>query len=137
MNASLFGLSRRRTAEVFDQIVDFSGVGEFIGQPLRTYSSGMVMRLAFSVAIHVDPDILVLDEAFGVGDRAFQAKCLERMLGFRKAGKTMVCVSHTIDTLRKMCDRALWLDHGQVILAGKPDEVFSAYQGRAVSPASP
>jgi ABC-type polysaccharide/polyol phosphate transport system ATPase subunit len=133
LNASLFGMSRKRTAELFDSIVDFSGVGEFIAQPLRTYSAGMIMRLAFSIAIHIDPDILVVDEAFGVGDQAFQAKCIDRMLDFRRAGKTMVCVSHAIDTLRKMCDRALWLDHGQVILEGKPEEVFAAYQGRPVS----
>jgi ABC-type polysaccharide/polyol phosphate transport system ATPase subunit len=133
LNASLFGMSRKRTAELFDQIVDFSGVGDFITQPLRTYSAGMIMRLAFSIAIHIDPDILVVDEAFGVGDQAFQAKCIERMLAFRKAGRTMVCVSHAMETLRKMCDRAIWLDHGQVILEGKPDEVFAAYQGRPVS----
>jgi ABC-type polysaccharide/polyol phosphate transport system ATPase subunit len=134
LNASLFGLSRKRTADLFDSIVDFSGVGEFIEQPLRTYSAGMIMRLAFSIAIHIDPDILVVDEAFGVGDQAFQAKCIDRMLDFRRAGKTMVCVSHAIETLRKMCDRALWLDHGQVILEGTPEEVFAAYQGRPVSP---
>ena len=133
LNASLFGLSRKRTAELFDQIVDFSGVGDFIDQPLRTYSAGMMMRLAFSIAIHIDPDILVVDEAFGVGDQAFQTKCIERMLGFRKAGKTMVCVSHALGTLRQMCDRAIWLDHGQVILEGQPEEVFAAYEGRPVN----
>lgn len=132
LNASLFGLSRRRTEELFDQIVDFSGVGEFVTQPLRTYSAGMIMRLAFSVAIHIDPDILVVDEAFGVGDDAFQAKCIDRMLAFRRAGKTMVCVSHSMDTLRKMCDRAMWLDRGQVILQGTLEEVIAAYQGRSV-----
>jgi ABC-type polysaccharide/polyol phosphate transport system ATPase subunit len=132
LNASLLGLSRARTAELFDQIVEFSGVGEFIQQPLRTYSAGMIMRLAFSVAIYVDPDILVVDEAFGVGDQAFHARCFERMLAFRKAGKTMICVSHGLDILKQMCDRALWLDHGQVILEGSMDDVFAAYQGRTV-----
>jgi ABC-type polysaccharide/polyol phosphate transport system ATPase subunit len=91
------------------------------------------MRLAFSVAIHIDPDILVVDEAFGVGDQAFQAKCVERMQAFRTAGKTMVCVSHAADTLRKMCDRAMWLDRGQVILEGDLEEVIAAYQGRTVA----
>ncbi len=133
LNASLCGLSRKRTAELFDKIVDFSGVGEFIMQPLRTYSAGMMMRLAFSVAVHIDPDILVVDEAFGAGDQAFQAKCIERMLEFRRVGKTMVCASHAADTLRKMCDRAMWLDHGQVILEGTPEEVIAAYQGRTVA----
>src|SRR5271155_3044628 len=90
LNASLFGLGRRKTAEMFDEVVEFSGVGEFIDQPLRTYSAGMTMRLAFSVAIHTDPDILIVDEVMGVGDQAFHAKCFERMLGFRKAGKTIL-----------------------------------------------
>jgi ABC-type polysaccharide/polyol phosphate transport system ATPase subunit len=133
LNASLLGLTRARTEELADQIVEFSGVGEFIHQPLRTYSAGMIMRLAFSVAIHVDPDILVVDEAFGVGDQVFHARCFERMLAFRRAGKTMVCVSHGLDLLRQMCDRAMWLDHGQVVLVGKLDDVLEAYQGRMVS----
>jgi ABC-type polysaccharide/polyol phosphate transport system ATPase subunit len=133
LNASLFGLSRRRTEELFDQIVDFSGVGEFIDQPLRTYSAGMITRLASSVAISVDPDILVVDEAMGAGDQAFAVKSFDRMLAFRKAGKTMLCVSHAPETLRKMCDRAIWLDHGQIVLEGSLDEVLAAYQGRAVS----
>jgi ABC-type polysaccharide/polyol phosphate transport system ATPase subunit len=132
LNASLSGLSRRKTADLFDEIVDFSGIGEFIDQPLRTYSAGMTMRLAFSVAIHTDPDILIVDEVMGVGDQAFHAKCFDRMLGFRKAGKTILCASHAADMLRLMCDRALWLDHGQVILLGKLEEVLGAYQGRTV-----
>jgi ABC-type polysaccharide/polyol phosphate transport system ATPase subunit len=127
LNASLFGLTRRRTAELFDSIVDFSGVGDFIAQPLRTYSAGMVMRLAFSVAINVDPDILVVDEALAVGDQAFHAKCFERMLAFRRAGRTMLVVSHSPDTLRHMCDRAIWLDHGKLVGYGPLDEVLSAY----------
>lgn len=129
LNASLFGLSRKRTEDMFDSIVEFADVGEFIAQPLRTYSAGMIMRLAFSIAVHLDPDILVVDEAFGVGDQDFQAKCIERMLAFRKAGKTMVCVSHDLKTLRKMCDHAIWLDHGKVVLEGTPEEVLTAYQG--------
>jgi ABC-type polysaccharide/polyol phosphate transport system ATPase subunit len=134
MNASLSGLSRRRTAQLFAEIVEFSGIGEFIEQPLRTYSAGMIMRLAFSVAINVDPDILLIDEAMGAGDQAFNAKCFERMLDFRRAGKTMLVVSHSPDALRQMCDRAIWLDHGQVIVEGKLEEVLAAYQGRTVGP---
>jgi lipopolysaccharide transport system ATP-binding protein len=130
LNASLFGLSRRRTEDLFDQIVDFSGVGEFIDQPLRTYSAGMITRLAFSVAISVDPDILIVDEALGAGDQAFHAKSFERMLAFRKAGKTMICVSHAPASLRQMCNRAIWLDHGQLVLAGPLDDVLAAYEGR-------
>lgn len=132
LNASLSGLSRSKTAELFDEIVEFSGVGEFIDQPLRTYSAGMTMRLAFSVAIHTDPDILIVDEVMGVGDQAFHAKCFDRMLGFRKAGKTILCASHAASMLRLMCERAIWLDHGQVILQGKLEEVLAAYQGRTV-----
>lgn len=134
LNASLFGLSRRRTVELFDQIVDFSGVGDFIDQPLRTYSAGMIVRLAFAVAINVDPDILVVDEAMAVGDQAFHAKCFDRMLAFRRAGKTMLCVSHSPDALRQMCNRAVWLDHGQVMIQGEIEEVLAAYQGRTVGP---
>jgi len=128
LNASLFGLTRRRTAELFDQIVDFSGVGAFIGQPLRTYSAGMIMRLAFSVAINVEPDILVVDEALAVGDQEFRTKCFERMLAFRESGRTMLVVSHAPDTLRHMCDRAIWLDRGKMAAAGSLDEVLEAYQ---------
>jgi ABC-type polysaccharide/polyol phosphate transport system ATPase subunit len=135
LNASLFGISRGKTAELFDQMVEFSGIGEFIDQPLRTYSAGMIARLAFSVAINVDPDILIVDEAMGAGDQAFHAKSFERMLSFRRAGKTLLCVSHAPDTLRQMCDRAIWLDHGQVLLTGTLDEVLSAYQGHTVGPA--
>lgn len=134
LNASLFGLSRGRTADLFDRIVEFSGVGEFIDQPLRTYSAGMIVRLAFAVAIHVDPDILVVDEAMAVGDQAFHAKCFERMLAFRRDGRTMLCVSHSPETLRQMCNRAVWLDRGQVILQGEIEEVLAAYQGRTVGP---
>jgi ABC-type polysaccharide/polyol phosphate transport system ATPase subunit len=135
LNASLFGLNRRKTDELFDQIVDFSGVREFIEQPLRTYSAGMVMRLAFSVAINIDPDILVVDEALAVGDLAFHAKCFDRMLAFRKAGRTMLVVSHSPGTLRHMCDRGLWLDHGKVAAYGQLEEVLEAYQSSAAAPA--
>ncbi len=135
LNASLFGLSRRRTAELFDQIVEFSGIGDFIEEPLRTYSAGMITRLAFSVAISVDPDILIVDEALGAGDQAFHVKSFEKMLEFRKAGKTMLCVSHQPGSLRQMCNRAVWLDHGQIVLDGPLEEVFEAYAGHTVGPA--
>jgi ABC-type polysaccharide/polyol phosphate transport system ATPase subunit len=133
--AALSGLSRQRASEVFGSMVEFSGVGEFINQPLRTYSAGMAMRLAFSVAIHVDPDILVVDEMLAVGDQTFQAKCFERMLDFRRQGKTILCVSHAPETLRQMCDRAILLDHGQVAARGSLDEVMTAYSGRIANPA--
>ncbi|MCE5310925.1 MAG: ABC transporter ATP-binding protein [Acidobacteriales bacterium] len=130
LNASLLGLSRRRTEELFDQIVDFSGVADFIDEPLRTYSTGMVMRLAFSVTVYLDPDILLVDEIIAVGDRTFQEKCFEKILEFKHNSKTLVCVSHSPETLQKLCDRAIWLDHGQLVMDGDIGEVLAAYQGR-------
>ena len=94
LNAALLGLSRKRTEACFDDIVEFSGVGDFIHEPLRTYSSGMNMRLAFSIAVNVDPDILIVDEVLAVGDLAFQAKCFDRIAEFKRAGKTLLFVSH-------------------------------------------
>ncbi len=131
--ASLQGLTRQRTAELRDAIVAFAGIGDFIREPIRTYSSGMVLRLAFSVAVHADPEILLIDEVIAVGDQAFQAKCFERMQELRRSGKTMLCVSHSPEILAQMCDRAIWLDHGQVIADGKIQEVLDAYQGKTIT----
>src|ERR1700676_1687743 len=128
VNASLLGLSRKRTSELFELIVEFSGLQEFMAQPLRTYSSGMAMRLAFSVAIHAEPDILLIDEVIVVGDQAFQTQCFKRMLALRQAGTTMVCASHSPAILREMCDQAIWLDHGQLVAKGTLDEVLAAYE---------
>jgi homopolymeric O-antigen transport system ATP-binding protein len=132
MNASLLGFTKKETEELFDSIVDFSGVGEFIDEPLRTYSSGMVLRLAFSVAVNVDPDVLLVDEILAVGDQSFQARCLDRIRALRHAGKTLLCVSHATSLLTQFCDRAIWLDHGQVVMQGEIHEVLEAYEGRAV-----
>lgn len=132
MNASLLGFSRRKTEDLFESIVEFSGVREFIDEPLRTYSSGMVLRLAFSVAVNVDPDILLIDEVLGVGDQAFQTKSLERIHELRDAGTTLLCVSHAAVLLSQFCDRGIWLDHGQVMMQGDIRDVISAYEGRAV-----
>ena len=129
VNASLIGLSRRRTAELFDQIVDFAGIGDFIGEPLRTCSTGMIMRLAFSVAINMDPEILLIDEVLAVGDQAFQAKCFERIHRFRQAGKTLLCVSHATAMVQELCDRAIWLDHGELVMSGPIRDVIEAYEG--------
>jgi ABC-type polysaccharide/polyol phosphate transport system ATPase subunit len=133
LNASLLGLSRARVRELFDQIVDFSGIGDFVEEPIRTYSSGMLMRLAFSVAIHLDPEVLLVDEVLSVGDGAFQQKCFDKILEFRKAGKTLLCVSHAVGMVQHFCDRALWLDHGELVMDGKIDQVFDAYSGRTVT----
>jgi lipopolysaccharide transport system ATP-binding protein len=129
VNAALIGLSRRRTAELFDRIVDFSGIGDFIDEPIRTYSTGMVLRLAFSVAINTEPDILLIDEVLAVGDQAFQAKCFEQIHRFRQAGKTLLCVSHAPAMLQQLCTQAIWLDHGELVMHGAIAEVFEAYQG--------
>ena len=128
INAALLGLSRKQVNQRFDSIVDFSGIGDFIHEPLRTYSSGMRMRLAFAVAVSVDPDILIIDEILGVGDQAFVAKCFERIMEFRHAGKTLICVSHSLDSLELLCDQAIWLDHGQIVRSGSLQSVLSAYR---------
>jgi lipopolysaccharide transport system ATP-binding protein len=134
LNAALLGLSRKQTAAAFDAIVEFSGIGEFIDEPLRTYSTGMTMRLAFSVAINRDPEVLLIDEVLAVGDAAFQAKCVEKIHDFRRAGKTLLFVSHS-SMVKQLCDRALWLDHGELILSGPVTEVSTAYAGRQTAPA--
>lgn len=133
LNASLMGLTRKRIAEVFDRIVDFSGVDDFIEEPLRTYSSGMMVRLAFSVAVHCDPEILLIDEVLVVGDQAFQAKCFDKIYDLRCEGKTILCVSHSVSIVLALCDRAIWLDHGELIMEGKAADVLDAYSSRAVA----
>jgi ABC-type polysaccharide/polyol phosphate transport system ATPase subunit len=132
LNAALLGLSRKTALARFDEIVEFSGVGNFIEEPLRTYSTGMRMRLAFSVAVSVEPEILLIDEAFAVGDQEFQAKCVDRIARFRKAGRTLLCVSHNPELLRQFCDHGIWLEHGELVCAGSVSEVIEAYQ--AVTP---
>lgn len=128
INAALLGLTRDQVRKRFDSIVDYSGIGDFIEEPLRTYSSGMRLRLAFSVAINVDPDILIIDEILGVGDQAFFAKCFESIMRFRRDGKTLLCVSHSLEAVEQLCDRGLWLDHGRVMQTGPVRQVVQAYQ---------
>jgi ABC-type polysaccharide/polyol phosphate transport system ATPase subunit len=136
LNAALLGLSKRKTNELFDGIVEFSGIGEFIDDPVRTYSSGMTVRLAFSIAIQCDPDILLIDEVLAVGDANFQAKSKEALLRFRHSGKSILFVSHAATSVRDMCDRAVWIDHGAVMVQGSVQDVLDAYhykdEGRAV-----
>jgi ABC-type polysaccharide/polyol phosphate transport system ATPase subunit len=128
LNASLLGLTRKRTAEVFDQILEFSGIGdEFINEPLRTYSTGMTMRLAFSVAINMDPDVLLVDEVLAVGDAAFQEKCFQKIREFRDSGKSLLCVSHASGMVQQLCDHGIWLDHGEVVLSGAINDVLAMY----------
>jgi len=129
LNASLLGLSRQKTENRYQEIVDFSGVGDFIEEPLRTYSSGMMMRLAFSVAIHVEPAFLIIDEVLAVGDAAFQARCNEKIVELKNAGKGLLIVSHAGSIVQKLCSRALWLEHGELVMDGATEEVVAAYAG--------
>lgn len=128
INAALLGLSRRQTAERFEDILDFSGAREFIHEPLRTYSTGMILRLAFAVAVSADPDILLIDELIGVGDQAFQDKALEKIRSFQQAGKTVLLASHSSELMIQLCERALWLDHGRIVMSGASREVLAAYR---------
>ena len=130
LNASLIGLNRKQTVEKYDQIVEFSGLGDFISEPLRTYSTGMTMRLAFSIAIHADPQIVILDEVLAVGDAEFQAKCRVAIEKMRSEGRTLLFVSHAAADVRRMCDRAVWLDHGRLMMQGPAGDVIDAYEGR-------
>jgi ABC-type polysaccharide/polyol phosphate transport system ATPase subunit len=127
LNGSILGLGKREIERKFDEIVDFAGIEPFIDQPVKNYSSGMYVRLGFSVAINVDPDILLVDEVLAVGDAAFQAKCMEKFADFRSAGKTVVLVSHAMGTMRTMCDHAAWLDHGALVKAGPAMSLVDDY----------
>lgn len=122
LNASILGLSRAQTDKYFDAIVDFSGIEKFIDTQVKFYSSGMYVRLAFAVAVHVDPDILLVDEVLAVGDEPFQRKCLERIRQFQTEGRTIVLVTHGLDQLEEFCDRAVVLEHGKVIADGSARE---------------
>ncbi|MFN8233311.1 MAG: ABC transporter ATP-binding protein [Actinomycetota bacterium] len=123
LNASFLGLSRRDTDRVFDDIVGFAELGEFMDSQTKFYSSGMLVRLGFAVAVHVEPDVLLIDEVLAVGDEAFQARCLERIGRFQSDGRTIVLVTHALDTVREVCDRAVMLHHGRVHASGAPDDV--------------
>lgn len=120
LNSALLGVPRAKTDELFDQIVDFSELGEFIDYPVKHYSSGMYVRLGFSVAVHVDPDVLIVDEVLAVGDAAFQRKCLNRIEDFQRQGKTILFVSHAAGQIESLCTRAILLDHGRVLFDGPP-----------------
>jgi len=129
LNGSILGLSRRQLEDKFDEIVAFAGLEQFIEQPVKNYSSGMYVRLGFSVAINVDPDVLLVDEVLAVGDEAFQQRCAEKFVDLKYAGKTVVLVSHALDSVRQMCDIAAWLEHGQLKEVGKPGDLIDEYVG--------
>lgn len=126
-NASIFGLTRKEIDKRLEQIIEFSELEEFIDNPVRTYSSGMFMRLAFAVAINVDADILLIDEILSVGDEHFQKKCFDKMEELKKQGKTMVFVTHSMNAVKKLCDRAIWLYEGKIRLDGSTDKVVDEY----------
>ena len=127
LNASILGMGRKDISARFDEIVEFSGLADFIDSPVKTYSSGMYVRLAFAVAINVDPDLLLIDEILAVGDVSFQKKCMEKFVDFRNQGRTLVLVTHDPYTVREFCDRAIWLDHGVIRRDGDPAEVVDEY----------
>jgi len=126
-NASIFGLTRQEIDAKIEEIIDFSELREFIDNPVRTYSSGMYMRLAFSVAINVQADILLIDEILAVGDQHFQDKCFAKLTELKNSDKTIVIVSHSLEVLRKLCSRVIWIYEGKVRLDGSPDEVIDEY----------
>ena len=129
--AAVMGLSRRQLGDHYDKIVEFAAIGDFIDVAVKYYSSGMRARLAFAVAVCVNPDILLLDEVFAVGDQSFREKCIDRLQEIRTEGRTMVFASHDLELMREMCSRAIWLEHGRIRLQGEVSDVLNAYQATA------
>lgn len=126
-NASIFGLTKKEIDNRLEQIIEFSELKDYIDNPVRTYSSGMFMRLAFAVAINVDADILLVDEILSVGDQHFQAKCINKMKELRNEGKTMVFVTHSLGSAKELCDRAVWLSNGVIKMDGDTNTVVEKY----------
>ena len=127
INGIMLGLSKREVAERFDEIVEFAEMKEFIDAPVKTYSSGMYMRLGFAVAIHVDPEVLLVDEVLAVGDEGFTHKCLDKFAEFKRRGKTILLVTHSLGMVERFCDEALWLDGGRIKGSGDPKRIVGAY----------
>lgn len=127
INASIFGLTKQEINEKLDSIIDFSELRDYIDNPIRTYSSGMYMRLAFSVAIHVDADILLIDEILAVGDVAFQDKCFNKLKEIKKNGTTIVIVSHSLNQIEEICEETIWIKDGLIQMQGNPKEVHKVY----------
>src|SRR6516164_3682854 len=125
--ASILGFTDAQTRERIPSIEKFAEIGEFVDRPVKTYSSGMFVRLAFAVAIHMDPDVLIVDEALSVGDLFFKQNCIRRILQLKQQGVTIVFVSHDLALIRSLADQTIWMEHGRVHLAGKTDEVVSKY----------
>lgn len=128
INAAFYGMGRRDIDRVFDDIVEFSELAQFIDEPVKHYSSGMYVRLGFAVAVNLDPDVLLVDEVLAVGDELFQAKCLSRIKQFQQDGRTIVFVTHDAATVRQVCDRALVIDHGEMLLDGSPGDAIRVFR---------
>jgi ABC-type polysaccharide/polyol phosphate transport system ATPase subunit len=128
LNGSILGMSRKEIDSKFDEIVDFSGVERFLDQPVKNYSSGMYVRLGFSIAINVDPDILVVDEVLSVGDEEFQRKSFQKFLEFKKRGKTVILVTHTMPVVEDFCDSVTWINDGVMMQTGPAAQVVKNYQ---------
>ncbi len=128
LNASLLGLSHRETVARYDSIVEFAEIADFMEAPVKTYSTGMVIRLGFSVAVHMNPDILLIDEVLGVGDEHFQHKSFKRLVDLKEQGKTIFVVSHNLDAITSFCERAIWLDRGRIIKDQDSTEVVTKYR---------
>ncbi|MBI4899188.1 MAG: ABC transporter ATP-binding protein [Actinobacteria bacterium] len=137
LNGAILGMSKAEIDRKFDSIVDFSGVSEFIDQPVKNYSSGMYVRLGFAVSIHVEPDVLLVDEVLAVGDMAFQEKCTQKFADLRREGRTVVVVSHAIDQMRTFCDEAAWLRRGQLMGVGRAQDVIDEYADQAHNTTTP
>ncbi len=131
LNGVLLGLTKKEVVNRLDDIIKFSEIEEFIEMPVRTYSSGMYLRLAFSIAIHTNPEVLLIDEILAVGDESFQKKSGDALTKLIKGGVTTVFVSHNLDAVRNICSRAIWLDHGEIRASGKPDDVIRQYMESA------
>ena len=128
LNGSILGMSKKEIDSKFDEIVDFSGVEQFLDQPVKNYSSGMYVRLGFSIAINVDPDILVVDEVLSVGDEGFQRKSFAKFLEFKKRGKTIIMVTHTMPVVEEICDSVTWIEKGVLQEVGKAKDVVASYR---------
>jgi len=126
-NAAIFGLTKQEIEKRLDQIIEFAELGDFIDNPVRTYSSGMYMRLAFSIAINVDAEILLIDEILAVGDQHFQDKCFAKLHELKESDKTIVIVTHNLDQVKELCNRAIWIKDGKIEMDGNPKEVVDKY----------
>ena len=132
INAAILGLPRADVEKALDEIIDFAEIGDFIDSPVQSYSSGMKVRLGFSVAAHLNPDVLLIDEVLSVGDASFRKRCIDRLTNYSRKGGTIIFVSHNAAVVEAMCDRALWLDHGKMVEIGKPAEIIRKYEAHSL-----